>query len=75
MEYSEVIEFLNSRSNGIKIDLETNLFVNGILDSLGLIELITLVSEKYSIEFNSRDLVLDNFENTRKIISLLNSKL
>ena len=75
MEYSEIIKFLNSKSNGIKINPETNLFVNGIIDSLGLIELITLITDKYSIEFDAQELVLENFENTKKIISLVSSKL
>jgi acyl carrier protein len=48
--------------------------LNGILDSLGIIELVKLISDEYYIKFDANDLALENFKNIDSIFLLITSK-
>jgi acyl carrier protein len=74
-DFTEIIEYIMSKSDGVLIDNDTDLLVSGVLDSLGIIELIALISDIYSIKFNTNELVLENFNNVRSIITLIDSKI
>jgi len=74
IEYVEVIQYLESRSNGLAINEDTDLFMSGILDSLGIIELINLISDRYSLEFSPEDLKADCFINLKNITKLIEMK-
>lgn len=56
-------------------DLQNDTLLNECgLDSVGIVELIILIEEKYNFEFSSNDLNLKDFE-TVNSISLLVQKL
>mgnify|MGYP003966459897 CR=1 FL=1 len=74
MKYEKIIEYIESKNNGITINPDTDLFLNGILDSLGIIALVTLISDEYYIKFDANDLALENFKNIDSIFLLITSK-
>ncbi len=64
-----------SLSDPGKIDNETLIFDNGILDSMGLLFLIEFLTEKYLIEVNDEELVPKNFESINNISHFVQQKL
>ena len=52
-----------------------NLISDEIIDSLGMIELISFLEKEFNIVFNEDDLVLENFETLEKIIYLIDLKI
>ena len=53
--------------NGFKFDMDTNLFEKGILDSTGIIELISFIEQNFEITIDDEELVLDNFSTLKSI--------
>lgn len=47
---------------------------SGIVDSLGLFELVALLEREYGIEVRDDELVLDHFETVRAIVAFVRSK-
>ena len=52
-----------------------NLISDEIIDSLGMIELISFLEKEFNIIFSEDDLVLDNFETLEKIVDLIQIKI
>jgi acyl carrier protein len=64
--------------NGQKnVDLEksTNLIEEGIIDSLGIMKLLTFIEESYDIQISDEELLPENFESLAAIITMVESKL
>ena len=51
-----------------------NLISDEIIDSLGMIELISVLEKEFNIVFSEDDLILDNFETIDKIVDLIQLK-
>ena len=65
-------------SSGIdkeEISKVCNLISDEIIDSLGMIELISYLEKEFNIIFSEDDLVLDNFETIDKISNLIELKI
>lgn len=55
-----------------KIDADTPLLEDGLkLDSLAIVELITLSEEKFGIQFGEADLNMDAFANIRSLANVI----
>lgn len=54
---------------------ETQIFVQGILDSMGFITLINFLEESFSITANDSDLMETNFESVNSIADFVVRKL
>lgn len=54
---------------------ETLIFMQGILDSMGFINLINFLEESFSIKVNDKDLVETNFESVNAIANFVYRKL
>ena len=52
-----------------------NLISDEIIDSLGMIELISFLEKEFNVIFSEDDLVLENFETLNKIIDLIELKI
>lgn len=57
------------------LDPELNLLEEGILDSLGLQQLITFLEQKYSITVDDDDLMPENFTNVNAIAELISRQV
>ena len=60
--------------NGYDLSNETDLFEKGIIDSTGIIELISFIEETFKISIEDDELVLDNFSNLNNIKTFLQKK-
>jgi acyl carrier protein len=54
-----------------KISEDSNLFLNNILDSFGVIEIVSLIEKKFGIKFHPNDLNTKNFSSIKKIVNLI----
>lgn len=71
----DVIEFLkDSLSVDEPIDVESELFSTGLLDSVAMFNLITFVEEKAKIEVRASDVTLDNFDSAQRIEAYVDAR-
>lgn len=61
--------------NGVDIDGETPLLDNGEIDSLGILDLMTFLEERFSIEMTDDDFLPDYFETLTTLSELVLSKV
>lgn len=54
-----------------ELDLDDDLLGNGIIDSIGMIKLISFLQETYNIEISSEDMTVENFMTVRHIMEYL----
>ena len=52
-----------------------DLLTSGIIDSLGLVKLLTFIDDKYSISIEDREIVPENFESIQAISNMINERL
>ena len=57
-----------------KINEDTNLFEEGIFDSLGFLSLISYLDEEYGIEVGNDELSEDNFATIRAVANFISKK-
>ena len=50
------------------------LLESGIIDSVGLLHLITFIEERFNIQIPDEEVIPENFENLNKIASLIKKK-
>ncbi len=50
---------------------DTDLIETGILDSMGIIELVSYLEKEFSLSFPDDDITVDNFGSIDKIVSYL----
>ena len=71
----DVIEFLrDALSVDEPIDVESELFSTGLLDSVAMLNLITFVEEKAKIEVRASDVTLDNFDTPQRIEAYVDTR-
>ena len=58
-----------------QINNETLIFVEGIMDSMGFMSLISFIEETFSITANDDDLLETNFESIEAIAGFVTKKL
>lgn len=54
---------------------DTLIFMQGILDSMGFINLINFLEESFSLKVNDNDLIETNFESVNAIAEFVTKKL
>ena len=69
----ELLKIIKNVNDQIEVDTE-NIMTDGILDSVELVELISLIEEHYKIEIDLDDIEPDNFDSCKKIINFIMSK-
>ena len=58
-----------------KVDEKASLLDTGVIDSTGVLELISFIETSYGIKFADEDLVADNFDSVEKITRFVSQKL
>ncbi|WP_420643170.1 acyl carrier protein [Candidatus Leptofilum sp.] len=58
-------ELMNGTSN--ELDESENLLAAGIIDSLGILRLVSFVEEKFGIEVPDEDVTIDNFQSVKSM--------
>lgn len=74
---SEVVEILEQvcRSSEIRSDPQIDLFEEQLLDSLGFVELIVALSEKFHIQISPADVERSEWSTPAKIISIIEGRV
>jgi len=58
-----------------KFNEDESLFEKGIIDSLGVLELISFIEKKFAIQVDDEELIPENFETFNKILEFVETKL
>ena len=60
---------------GKAIDPSASLLGTGVLDSTGILELITFVEEEFNVTFGDEELTSENFDSVDRVTAMLERKL
>ena len=71
-----VLAFVRARfpAVGDSVSRDTPLLEDGAVDSLGILELMTFVGERYGIEITDEDFVPENFETVDSLVRLVKQR-
>ncbi len=58
-----------------EIELETDFFDKGIIDSTGVIELVSFLEERFNISVEDDELIPENLSSLKRVDSFLEKKL
>jgi len=64
-----------TRTSEVRRDLDLELFELGLLDSLGAVELLVLLSDRLGFQLSPAELDRDEWASPRKIIAYLEARL
>lgn len=67
----KLLEILNSLKPGVDFSAQSNMIDDGLLDSMTIVRLITLLQEEFDVEFSVTDLVPENFNSVGAIMDLI----
>lgn len=71
---TEIKEYVvNELLSGTEIGEEDDLLLSGLVDSLGVMRLVTHLEQHYAITIPPQDLTIDNFATIATIASYVNS--
>ncbi len=59
---------------GTKITAETSLLDSGIIDSTGILEVVSFIESEFGIRVQDEEIVPEHFENVRFIAAFVESK-
>ena len=65
-------QFPLARKRGVRND--DPLLESGILDSLGILDLVTYLEEEFGISVDDEELVPDNFQNIERLAAFVSEK-
>ena len=57
------------------LDPEEDLLEKGIIDSLGIMKLITFIEQTFGIKVNDEEIVPENFQNLNSIAGFIDQKM
>jgi acyl carrier protein len=57
-----------------QIELGDDLFSSGVLDSLGVLQLVLFIEEQFGVEVPDEDVVFENFQSVSAIAEYLKTK-
>jgi len=60
---------------GKKIDENVSLLGTGVIDSTGVLELISFLESTYKLKFDDDELVAENFDSLEKIKAFISKKI
>ena len=70
----ELIEILNDIDDSIDYENETGLIDNHILDSFGIITLVSEIEEAFNVSIDVADMVPENFNSADAIYAIIQKK-
>jgi acyl carrier protein len=68
-----LVEEILFDEGGAKVEDDRQL-LNGVLDSLGLMQLVAYLEEEFDVDIDDQDMVADNFKDISRITALIQSK-
>lgn len=68
-----VENFLYGQDNGLGDDV--SFLQKGLMDSTGILELLSFIEEKYGISIDDEELIPDNFDSLNKLSAFITKKM
>jgi acyl carrier protein len=59
----------------VHLELDTDFFDKGIIDSTGVIELVSFIEERFNISVDDEELIPDNLSSLKRVDLFLEKKL
>jgi acyl carrier protein len=69
-----VVETLGRRRGIRSVGADEDLVSEGIIDSLGLTEVVAFIEQRFGVVVDDDDVVIDNFRNIRSMESFIEGK-
>lgn len=73
LELKKILQSLNTFYNVEATDDSTDLFAQGLLDSLILIQFVMAIENSYKIQIKNQDITYENFKTFSTVKSILDS--
>ena len=72
----EILTYINENLLGNKVDLgvDDNLFVSGLIDSMGAMQLVSALQSSNDIKISPGEITLKNFKTINSIVKFINAK-
>jgi len=61
--------------NPDQLENEQSFLESGIIDSTGILELVSFIEEHYSIKIEDEELIPDNLDSVNNVVKFINRKL
>lgn len=61
-------------SNGFHLDEDESFLDAGVVDSLGVLELVTFVEETFGVQVSDEEIVPDNFDSVNNLAAYIGRK-
>ena len=74
---AKLLEYMRARfpaAQGIRLEEERSLLDSGVIDSLGILDLVAFMEETFDIEATDEDLVPENFDSVSALVRYVESK-
>ncbi len=62
-----IIGDLLGNRTGIELSTEDDILTDGLIDSLGVMQLIAMIEDRFKIQIPAEDMVIENFRSIRAI--------
>jgi acyl carrier protein len=63
------------KETGLVLQDDTSFLEEGIIDSVGVLELVAFIEETFAIRIEDEEIVPDNFDSVNKLVAHVQSKL
>ena len=70
-----ILEQIITDQKQVNLEKSTNLIDEGIIDSLGIMKLLTFIEETFGIQISDDELVPENFETIEAICTMVAEKV
>jgi acyl carrier protein len=71
---AQYIEKELAKGRKTSIDYEEDLLSEGIIDSLGILQLVAFIEDEFGIKIDDEDVVLENFQSVAALSRYLETK-
>lgn len=73
--YDEILDILQEVRPEIDFKNEEGLLTNELLDSFDVIAILSLLMDRFSVEINVEEIILENFDSIDRIYLFIESKI
>jgi len=70
-----IIESFIIDGNPNQLDNDQSLLESGIIDSTGILELVSFIEEHYEVKIEDEELVPDHLDSVNNVVKFINKKL
>ncbi len=72
---SFILDTMLAGTHGAALDDNDSFFEKGIIDSTGILELVSFIEDEFKIQIRDEELVPDNFDSVSKVADYITAKI